>query len=96
VIFTEENGGLSVEATVANVPPGKHGFHVHENGSCAEMGKAAGDILTQTICSTGFTQRWLYACTGRDMGNIEIGPDGTGTFKLFMPGLTLKEGNMRW
>ena len=93
VIFTEENGGLSVEATVANVPPGKHGFHVHENGSCAEMGKAAGGHFNPDHMQHGFLPKdgYTHAQAG-DMGNIEVGPDGNGTFKLFMPGLTLKEG----
>ena len=33
VTFTETDAGLVVNAEVKNVPnPGKHGFHVHENG----------------------------------------------------------------
>ena len=27
-----------------------------------------------------------------DMGNLDVGADGTGSFSVFMPGLTLKDG----
>ena len=78
---------------MANVPPGKHGFHVHENGSCAEMGKAAGGHFNPDHVQHGFLPKdgYMNAQAG-DMGNIEVGTDGTGILKLFMPGLTLKDG----
>src|ERR1700681_2182317 len=34
--------GVKVSAQLIGVPPGTHGFHIHEFGDCAEMGKAAG------------------------------------------------------
>ncbi|MBF0489589.1 MAG: superoxide dismutase family protein [Candidatus Omnitrophica bacterium] len=93
VNLIEENGGIAVEARVQNVPPGKHGFHIHENGSCAEMGKAAGGHFNPDKVEHGFMPQMgsMHAHAG-DMGNIEVGKDGTGTLKIFMKGLTLKEG----
>jgi Cu-Zn family superoxide dismutase len=93
VTFTEENGGLTVNAQVANVPPGKHGFHIHEKGSCDDTGKAAGGHFNPDKVSHGFLPKdgRAHAHAG-DMGNIEVGQDGVGTLKMFLPGETLKDG----
>jgi Cu-Zn family superoxide dismutase len=91
--LTEEKGGLTLEAKVSNVPPGKHGFHVHEVGSCDDMGKAAGGHFNPDKSPHGLYPKdgSMKAMAG-DMGNIEVGADGTGTFKVFMPMLTLSKG----
>src|SRR3954447_16833357 len=34
--------GVEVVADLTGVPPGVHGFHVHENGDCGNNGQAAG------------------------------------------------------
>ena len=93
VNLTEENGGVTAEVTVSGLMPGKHGFHFHENGSCQETGKAAGGHFNPDGVSHGYLPKdgHEHAHAG-DMGNIEVGKDGTGTLKLFLPGATLKEG----
>jgi len=35
VVFSEAAGKLRVEATVAGLTPGEHGFHIHEAGDCS-------------------------------------------------------------
>ena len=82
--------GLEVEVKVANVPPGKHGFHIHEKGSCSDEGKAAGGHYNPDGVAHGLVMKdgFEHAHAG-DFGNIEVGPDGTGTLKLVIPGLTL-------
>ncbi|HJV92028.1 MAG TPA: superoxide dismutase family protein [Azonexus sp.] len=35
VVFSEAAGKLRIEATVAGLTPGEHGFHVHEAGDCS-------------------------------------------------------------
>lgn len=35
VTLTETNGRLRVEAQVAGLTPGEHGFHIHEVGDCS-------------------------------------------------------------
>lgn len=35
VIFSQEEGGVRIQAEVENLEPGKHGFHIHENGDCS-------------------------------------------------------------
>ncbi len=43
VTFTKEEGGVRVVANLMGVPPGEHGFHVHEFGDCSSAdGSAAG------------------------------------------------------
>ena len=93
VTLTEINGGLMVEVKVSNVPPGKHGFHIHENGSCEDMGKAAGGHFNPDGVMHGDMPKDgpMKAHAG-DMGNIEVGADGTGTLKLLLAEDTLKAG----
>lgn len=43
VTFTQENDGLHIVGDITGLTPGKHGFHVHENGDCsADDGSSAG------------------------------------------------------
>ena len=88
----EGRGGLTVEAKVTHVPPGKHGFHFHENGSCDDMGKAAGGHFNPDKVNHGFLPKdgFMHAHAG-DMGNIEVGPDGTGAMQVFLPGLCMAD-----
>ena len=93
VTLTEEKGGLTVVAKVSNVPPGSHGFHIHAIGNCGDMGKAAGGHFNPDKSMHGLYPKDgpMKAMAG-DMGNIDVGADGTGAFSVFMSGLTLKDG----
>ncbi|HJW94762.1 MAG TPA: superoxide dismutase family protein [Thermoanaerobaculia bacterium] len=42
VTFTDSADGTQVVVNLTNVPPGVHGFHIHDGGSCADDAKAAG------------------------------------------------------
>ena len=88
--FTEANGGLDVDVKVSNVPPGKHGFHIHEKGDCSDMGKAAGGHYNPDGVMHGLVMKdgFAHAHAG-DFGNIEVAADGTGALKTFIPGLAL-------
>lgn len=90
VSFMETNDGLQVEASVADVPPGKHGFHIHEKGDCGDEGKAAGGHFNPGQVDHGFMPKdgAMHAHTG-DMGNVEVGADGTGKISVFLPGVHL-------
>jgi superoxide dismutase, Cu-Zn family len=93
VTLTENNNGLSVVTRVSNVPPGAHGFHIHAIGNCGDLGKAAGGHFNPDKSPHGLYPKDgpMKAMAG-DMGNVDVGADGTGNFSVFMPGLTLKEG----
>lgn len=45
VNVTETKHGLLFTPNLHGLPPGAHGFHVHENPSCADNGNAAGGHL---------------------------------------------------
>ena len=94
VTLTEVPEGLKVEAEVKNVSPtGKHGFHIHENGSCEDAGKAAGGHFNPDGVSHGLLEKdgHEHAHAG-DLGNIEIKEDGTGKLDALLAGASLTEG----
>ncbi len=93
VTLTEESGGLRIKGELANVPPGKHGFHIHEKGTCAEEGKAAGGHFNPDKMDHGYMPKDgpMHAHPG-DMGNIEAGDGGKASIDVLLPGVTLKDG----
>ena len=94
VLLTETPEGLKVSGSFQNVPPGKHGFHIHENGACGDAGKAAGGHYNPAGVTHGLLSKdgFQHAHAG-DFGNIEIAADGTGAFEAVVPGLTLEGGD---
>lgn len=46
-MITAENStcGVLLKPNLRHLPPGNHGFHIHENLSCEKYGMAAGDHL---------------------------------------------------
>lgn len=92
-ILTEVDGGLSLQARFFNVPPGKHGFHIHENSSCADMGKAAGGHFNPDKVEHGLISKdGPMHAHGGDMGNVEIAENKKGMLQVFLPGLAIKDG----
>lgn len=92
-VLTDTPQGLKISLSLENVPPGKHGFHIHENGSCADEGKAAGGHYNPEGVPHGllFKDGFEHAHAG-DFGNIEIRPSGSGKFETVAKGLTLTGG----
>jgi Cu-Zn family superoxide dismutase len=92
VIFSEENGGLAIKASFENLLPGKHAFHIHENGSCEDSGKAAGGHFNPDQAMHGFMPKdGLSHAHPGDMGNIEVGSDGKATVEVFLPEVVLMD-----
>lgn len=49
VTFTDEEGGVRVQATLIGLPEGKYGFHIHQYGDCtAADGTSAGGHFNPT------------------------------------------------
>ena len=91
--FEETEQGLKVKADVFGTTAGKHGFHIHENGSCGDQGNAAGSHFNPDKAPHGLLEKNGFAgAHAGDFGNIEIGPDGKGKFEGTFPGLSLTEG----
>lgn len=91
--FYQEEDGITVKTVVSNVPnPGKHGFHIHENGSCGDEGKAAGGHFNPHQADHGFyPEHGTSTAHLGDMGNIEIAEDGSGMLTIKLPGIFLKD-----
>lgn len=45
VIFEDSPQGLLIKPQFKGLPSGLHGFHIHQNANCGDMGKAAGGHL---------------------------------------------------
>jgi Cu-Zn family superoxide dismutase len=94
VKFTEIAGGLKIEADISGVPnPGDHGFHIHDLGSCDDMGKAAGGHFNPKSVPHGLLAKdgHDHAHAG-DMGNITVDQDGHAVLDMVLPGLSLSGG----
>jgi superoxide dismutase, Cu-Zn family len=93
LLLTETPEGLKVSASFQNASPGKHGFHIHENGSCGDGGKEAGGHYNPAGAPHGLLSKdGFERAHAGDFGNVEIAADGTGTHEALLPGLTLTEG----
>ena len=90
--LTETAEGVKVELTIEHAPPGEHGAHVHEKGDCsAPDGSSAGGHFNPSSHPHA-----LPASDPRhlgDLGNIEVGADGTGKIEIVAPGANLKDGD---
>ncbi len=92
--ITENSDGVLVEGKFTGVPnPGKHGLHVHENGSCADKGAAAGGHFNPDNREHGSLAHSGHAgAHAGDMGNVDIDEKGNGTFSFLLKASSLKEG----
>ena len=88
VRFSEVSGGMRIEAKVAGLTPGEHGFHVHEAGDCsaADASSAKGHFnpAGKAHGHYGSTERH-----GGDMVNLVANADGTASYRGEVSGLSL-------
>jgi len=69
------DGGVEVKIDLVNVPPGVHGFHIHDGGSCADDAKAAGGHFNPS--NMPHAARDAVSHHAGDFGNVTAGDDGT-------------------
>lgn len=75
VTFSRTAAGVRVQAHIAGLSPGRHGFHIHQFGDCRSGdGKSAGGHFNPTAQAHG-APGGAQRHTG-DLGNIEAGADG--------------------
>jgi Cu-Zn family superoxide dismutase len=90
-MFKEVEGGVQIELEIKGAKPGKHGAHLHETGDCsAADAKSAGGHFNPDKMDHGAPEAMPHH--GGDLGNIEVGADGTGKLMLEVKGLTVKAG----
>lgn len=92
VQFEDTGAGLQVKAHLVNVPPGPHAFHIHEFGSCADMGKAAGSHYNPAMAPHGLEPKdGPHHAHAGDMGNITADAAGSATLEVVLPGVAMSE-----
>ena len=88
VTFSETNGRLRVDAQVAGLTPGEHGFHVHEAGDCSapDASSAKGHFNP-----AGKTHGHHASAEhhGGDMPNLVANANGEARFSGEIDGLSL-------
>ena len=76
---------------VAGLPPGKHGFHLHDKGICEPPGfTTAGDHFNPLGKHHGAKNP--QGKHAGDLPNLEVGPDGTAELTATAEGATLGKG----
>ena len=93
VTFNDTKEGLKISAQLTGVPPGAHGFHIHEFGCCDDLGKAAGGHYNPMGSKHGMvTKDGMNMAHAGDLGNIIAGADGKAELEAVLPGIRLTGG----
>ena len=94
--FTDTAKGLKIETNLSQLPPGPHGFHVHENPSCdpAEKdGKAGAALAAGSHLNTNQAKNHGTPLTGHlgDLPLLQVQTDGTAKVTLIAPRLKVAD-----
>jgi superoxide dismutase, Cu-Zn family len=93
ITLVETPTGLKMQGQLAKVPPGMHGFHIHEGSSCADEGKAAGGHFNPRKVAHGHLPSMGFEkAHAGDFGNLQASATGAAAWNLELPGLTLTSG----
>ncbi len=93
VSFEDTAAGLKVSAAVHGLPPGAHGFHIHEWGTCEDSAKAAGSHFNPAHASHGKALKdGPEKAHAGDMGNIVADAKGDATLNAVIPSVALNGG----
>ena len=83
--------GVHFTGTVTGLTPGKHGFHVHENGDCsAPDGSSAGGHFNPSKKAHGSPDAAEHHAG--DLGNIEADAGGSASVDIHANGVMLGTG----
>lgn len=89
--FTQTEGGVRIDVSVRNLPPGQHGIHIHEAGRCDPP-----DFMSAGGHFNPFgRQHGLRNPAGPhagDLPNLQVAADGTGRFSSVNQIVTLGAG----
>ncbi|MGJ9458299.1 superoxide dismutase family protein [Oceanobacillus sp. CF4.6] len=89
--LTERDSGVSIHLEGENLPPGTHGFHIHETGVCEPPEFAsAGDHYNPTGAKHGFDHP--EGPHAGDLENIIVSDDGTVNVEVIADMVTLEQG----
>lgn len=91
--LNETADGVRVTVRINGAAPGPHAIHVHQFGECDDQGNAAGSHFNPSGAPHGFLPKdGIERAHAGDMGNIQIGENGSGSLDVTLPGVTLANG----
>ncbi len=90
VTLVETPQGVLLLADLKHLPPGGHGFHIHEKGACAPDFKAAGGHYNPAGNGHGIAN--AEGSHGGDMPNLYAAADGTVKAEVLNAKVTLGAG----
>jgi Cu-Zn family superoxide dismutase len=97
VTVKETAEGIELDTNLKGLPPGEHGFHLHENGSCAPADKEGTPTAGQAA-GGHYDPEGTKAHKGPgggghkgDLPRLEVDPKGNANVKLNVPGLKLAD-----
>lgn len=101
ITVTESTHGVQFKPDLRDLPPGQHGFHVHENGSC-EPAEKDGKINAAGAAGSHYDPHeakkhgapWGDGHLG-DLPALTVNTNGTSTQPIVAPRLKLSEINNR-
>lgn len=98
VKFVEKGNGLQISVNLQNLPAGEHGFHIHENASCAPATDANGKVQAALAAGGHFDPDKTRAHKGPhghghrgDLPLLNVAADGTVKTEFFIENLTVDE-----
>src|SRR5262245_43554431 len=89
-VLTETPHGVLVTATLHDLPPGDHAFHIHEHGKCVAPFDSAGGHFNPKKMHHGFMNP--QGAHAGDMPNVNVEDDGKTKVEVLAPGVTLAKG----
>src|SRR5215813_1307489 len=91
-VHFQDQGDGSVEVVVdlTGVPPGEHGFHVHDKGDCGNNGQNAGGHFNPTNMPHAAPDAQSHH--SGDFGNVTAGANGEVHTRFMTHSVTVKEG----
>ncbi|MBB6729898.1 superoxide dismutase family protein [Cohnella zeiphila] len=90
-MFTQADGSVKIHLEAKGLPPGVHGFHIHETGKCEPPDFAsAGEHFNTTHKQHGFYNPKGFHVG--DLPNIQVAADGTVKADIESKNVTLKKG----
>lgn len=98
VTFTDSAAGLAITPKISGLPPGEHGFHIHEKGDCGpgmNQGKPAAGFAAGGHYDPTHTNKHLgpLSTTGHrgDLPVLVVDSRGDATQPVTAPHLTVTE-----
>ena len=84
------DGAVQVNVDLTGVPPGVHGFHVHDKGDCGDNGNAAGGHFNPTATAHGAPSDDPHHAG--DFGNVTADANGVVRTSFTTRSVTVEAG----